>query len=85
MSLNDRRRPDANTVQALTAEELDMLLSFISKRDMEEKTKQALRDRLKYGMSLKEASDKNVVNYRNVSRAELKITSMYQQIKEMYG
>ena len=84
MNKTDRRRPDADTVQALTIEELDMLLSFISKRDMEEKTKQALRDRLNYGMSLKEASDKNVVNYRNVSRAELKITSMHQRIKEMY-
>lgn len=68
----------------MTIEELDMLLSFISKRDMEEKTKQSLRDRLNDDLSLKDASDRNGVNYRNASRAELKIVAMHQQIVKMY-
>ena len=80
----DRRYKDAMTITSLSMDELEMLMSFISLRDMEPKTRQALRDRLGNNIGLVEAAARNNVNYRNVSRAENKIITMHQRIKEMY-
>ena len=80
----DRRNSDTHTVQILAIEELELLMSLISRRDLPDKTRDALRARLTDNLTLKTAATINDVNYRNVSRAEEKLLQMRTDIAAFY-
>lgn len=75
----------AASVQALRADELELLMSFISKRDMTDKTRDALRMMLEHGYSVTFAARRAGVSYRHVTNAERKLLDMHDAIMKQYG
>ncbi len=78
-------KPYSKTVNALSDAEFNLLLSFISKRDMSQKTRDALIIRRERGYSIGMASHKAGVSRQYVSAAENKLIDMHEKIMNSYG
>lgn len=82
---NLEERPFSQSIQALRKEEVELLMSFISKRDMSEKVRNALWLIFEHGYSRSFASRRADVSYRHVSNAEKKLLKMHHGIMNLYG
>lgn len=82
---NLEERPFAKSIQALRKNELELLLSFKSKKEISEKTRKALWLIFDHGWSITFAARNADVSYRHVSNAEKKLLAMHHDIMKLYG
>lgn len=73
------------TVQALRKEEIDLLLSLLSQREISEKTRAAIMARYEHGYSLALAGAFGGVSRQYVAKAEKKLMEMHEKIMAVYG
>ena len=73
------------TVQALSCDELEMFLSFISHRDITEKARAGLRYMQKHGHNISSAALMNDINRDNLSKANKKVMFMFRSIQKQYN
>ncbi|MGM6589821.1 hypothetical protein ABLB47_02925 [Vibrio parahaemolyticus] len=77
-------RPFSKSVQSLRKDELELLMSMISKRDLSQKVRDAIWLMFNHGYSLGMSSRLAGVSYRHVSNAEKKLIGMHDKIIETY-
>lgn len=75
----------SSSVQALRKDELELLLSFMSMREISQKVRDALWMIFDHGYTLSFAATRADVSYRHVSNAEKKLLSMHHKIMKLYG
>ncbi len=82
---NLEEKPIFKSIQALRKEELELLLSLKSKKEISEKTRKALWLIFDHGWSVTLAAWRADVSYRHVSNAEKKLLAMHHDIMKLYG
>lgn len=75
----------AESIQSLRKDELELLLSFMSMREISQKVRDALWLIFNHGWNLTLAAGRAGVSYRHVSNAEKKLLSMHKEIMKLYG
>lgn len=73
------------TIQSMRLDEIQLVFSILSKRDLSQKVRDALMIRYKHGDSLHSAALKAKVSRQHVSNGEKRILKIHNMIMEHYG